>query len=349
MSSEKTYNLNNWKEAIFDFLTPLREFIQKEKFYSPTLGSFEEQLNIRHPDWIDQNKIIVSEFNDLVENNLEKSLDIIKGGLLNVEEIYSLNRLQLFNHKKLPSPGEQIKELAGAYEHLDQLKFISYLLSQKRIDIGNLKKQEQILKYLKVLGLSSNEVNLFRLLRNANNHKIYFKDNKCILDENNEITIEEIGILYEKIKSYFKYIKSVLLCSLLNIPRFTLYTLIIFLNTQEEFNKKHEDIGKSFSSFYPNLLEDKDTQQNNISNRESIISKLLNRILKRKQSHAKSTKVSPVHDKEKIITLCKFIAQSKIEIQKMLSIDNSEYKIYMLNAEKFVDTIFEATKDELLK
>lgn len=366
MTYNKTYTLNNWRESITDFFKPLSDFLKKEKFYTSDLDRYERSLNERHSEWVIQNKIIVFELNDLIENDPRKSFEIIKSGLLEVEMMYSLKRHQIFNNGEIPSPGKQIEELAGAFEHLNQLKFISYLLSQRRCDIKTLTKQSQILKHFKCLGISSSEISLFRSLRNVSNHKALFRNNKCTLEDGREISIEEIEILYKKIKSYFDYFKNIILCSLLNIPKFTLYLFLIYYNNKEEFEAKNANLGESFRAFYPELIKEKEPFDE-VSLNRGVFAKFVQftKKVKSKLNPVQKDKqiIDSPQSQEKLITLCKFIAQSKVEISKVLKIllsehdknnlhnldeINDEYIRYILKIETPLDLIFEQIKSELL-
>lgn len=301
-------------------LNPIRDFMNREKFFVSDISKYESLLNEKHVSWKVQNKIVAKEFIDLVEGDPRSILKIIDNGIEEFKHLYSLRKFDSLNNGDLPSTGEQMEILASLYERLNALKLTAFLLCQRRESFDRINGQEKILKYFKILGFTSTDKKNFRLIRNSVSHIFEIQEDSLILEDGTTITFQEIELLYNKVQELFEYSFSLLKYSILNVPKFTLYTLIVFGNKGEKFTNEHKKIEAGFKLLYPD-----DSKEESLKKENKLI--LFFKKIKRKISLWFSKKIlfnklnideSLILTPSNLVKVKKLLIQTEIEVQESI-------------------------------
>lgn len=166
---------------------------------------------------------------------------------------------------------DRIEAISFFYETVETLKPGAYLLSQRKASFDGLNSKDSILKYFKQLGLSNNDRNNIRLIRNADSHKFSIKNNSIVTVDGDEIEIDEIEVLQKKVEHIFSWWATFFVTNMLFIPKLGLLTLMgVYLsinNNKDEWEKYSKGIELFFADIIDEQKKEKEKEERKLRNR----------------------------------------------------------------------------------
>lgn len=147
---------------------------------------------------------------------------------------------------------KKIEGISVFWEVAHLLKFGAYLISGRKVKLGHLKEQNQILKYFKAVGLDKSTIELFRKIRNANYHPFTFRNGCLINDRNEEVAkFEEIEAVYDQMNSFFTWCTITLLTNLYYNPRFFCFVFFAIKEELKQNRPLHQSYIDDFHRYNP--------------------------------------------------------------------------------------------------
>lgn len=125
-----------------------------------------------------------------------------------------------------------LRRVAKFYEAAPALRFYAFYLTGKKTPYAKLKESRAVLKCFKSFGLTFDDVEIIRKLRNAEYHPGYSSDGFVTSDTDEQIcTHEKVLSLVDKIDEINRWVIMMTIYLIIHNPRFTL--MIVSLLTYE--------------------------------------------------------------------------------------------------------------------
>lgn len=218
----------------------------------------------------------VNELILLVKNNPQAIIDFTTSFLHNRENLsklieagYSEKKRIGTKEKALP---DKLKSIADIYELSGVFTLAAILLNKGNLKPDNLKNSKSVLFHLKLLGLTSKDIENIRLVRNASSHKYTF-ENKQIVWENNHISFEIIDALSEKLDNLLNWNLTIIIYSIIFIPKFGILTALSMFAEMGNNNGDWEQYINSLNLFYNDILTEmriaKENSAKNITRKQT--------------------------------------------------------------------------------
>lgn len=223
---------------------------------------FIEQF--KEEDFLVERVKIFDELAGLTNSNPQEIVNLTRNQIKNNQSITFLITF-IFNRNSKKEIGEdsdglifKIAAISAFWETRYLFKFPAYLLSKKRFDIYNSKERKSILQYFKFSGLSKNDIENIRRIRNAHFHPFTFRNGVLINDRNEEVVdFEKISLIYEKIGKLCNWWLSTLIFLFYYNPHFAI--IVFFSAVDEIWNNKqlYKEYITPFYSLFPSNNEEK--------------------------------------------------------------------------------------------
>jgi hypothetical protein len=205
----------------------------------------------------EQSSDFVRELILLVEDNPQTIIDLTTRFLHNRENLSKLIETSYSERKRMEkkdkSLPDKLKSIADIYELSGVFTLAAVLLNKGNLKPSNLKNSKSVLSHLKLLDLNSKDIQNIRLIRNASSHKYTF-ENKQIVWEDNYISFAIIDDLSKKLDNVLSWYFTIIIYSLIFIPKFGILTLLCIITEMDKNNDDWQEYVNSLNFFYNEIL-----------------------------------------------------------------------------------------------
>lgn len=207
----------------------IREEVESYDLNNPHNAQFKSC--ILGEKFTDQYSLVFDEITKELESNPQKFYDRARSFVRNHKEIaFALRKMHLGTAKIHEDPAVAVlpaqQRVAKFYEAAPALRFYAFYLTGKKTPYTKLKESRTVLKCFKPFGLTSDDVDIIRKLRNAEYHAGYSSDGYVTSDTGEQIcTHEKVLSLVDKIDEINRWVTMMTIYLLIHNPRFTLITL----------------------------------------------------------------------------------------------------------------------------
>lgn len=249
-SSELSY------ENYINFYILIEKRIQQLKKFN-FLGIYKER-SLKHlfditPETEVVHETLIDNLAWLVEEQPQEIINYVRNTIRDTSTITKILTSLPLKKNDLKS---KMKIIEILWETSSQFKFLAFILSKGKNKTENFTKPEQIYKYFKMLGLTSQQVQEMRIIRNMSCHKFHL-DGQFLVQEYEgkleRIEIEKIEPIFDKVYSISILNINFLLSQLLFMPVFGALALYAVI-TDAKNNMK--EIGEYFNSILQFLDEE---------------------------------------------------------------------------------------------
>lgn len=218
----------------------IQEEVESYDLHQPDLLQF--RACIAGEQFADQHRQVFDEITEELEADPQQFYDRARSFVRNHKEInFALGKMKTGAKVEHEDPNVAVRpaldRIAKFWEAAPALRFYTYYLTGRKAPYDKLIKPISVLSKFKQLGLSANDADTIRKLRNATYHPGNFKSGFVLSDEGK--TICEIPRVFELVKlidDINRWVMMMTFYLVIHNPRFTL-TAISLLN-YEYFNKK---------------------------------------------------------------------------------------------------------------
>jgi hypothetical protein len=151
---------------------------------------------------------------------------------------------------------DRIETIAYCYELTGILRLCAYVLSKRKAPFEGLESKESILKHFKQLGLSNNDRENIRLIRNAHSHKFSIIENGIVTSEGKKIEVDIITNLQERVEKIFSWWFTIFVFNLIFIPRLGLLVLMGLYISINNNKDEWDEYGKGLEIFFSDIVEE---------------------------------------------------------------------------------------------
>lgn len=263
----------------------LLEFLNRDSFQSIQKSQFLSLLDKKHSEYRKYSSKIYDELQVLVEENPQLVLDLTNEFLESKESLTKLINISYKTKgKKLEDEkdlSEKMTNIAGLYEVSSLFSLTAYILSEGELKVDHLHNPypQAVLKRLNTLGLSKEDREDIRIIRNAESHKFNL-GSKSIYYDGKEIMLSRIDELYLLLNDLMNWNLSIYIYAFFLMPKFgMLVSVSIYLQYMkygEEWNEFYDGILSYYKSFFEEYKkkEGQRTTEKKASIKPSIQSKV---------------------------------------------------------------------------
>lgn len=257
MWQEKTTSLDNFK-------IELLKILQRDSLLIYREDEHHEYLKSKFGQFHEASISIINEIDHLVR----KEPEFIRGIATN----FFTNNMQTFvalydisrNEKAEPDGYfDKMKVLSKMYEVLHIYKFAAFLFSRRNDPYSGFSNdnKEKILKYLNSVGVTKQDASNLRLIRNSINHLPKLENDEIIFKSGDKMNVNDINLLYIKMKELFSWWASLLGTLCFYMPKFGI--IVLFAGIKSIQNNKDSDMfSNTMSTFFPEYREEQDKRKN---------------------------------------------------------------------------------------
>lgn len=205
----------------------------------------------------EQSSDFVNELISFVKDNPQTIIDLTISFLHNRENLSKLIETSYSERKRMEkkdkSLPDKLKSIADIYELSGVFTLAVVLLNKGKLKLTNLKSSKAVLSHLKLLGLTSKDIENIRLVRNASSHKYTFK-NKQIVWKSNSISFGVIDDLSQKLDNLLNWNSTIIIYSLIFIPEFGILTILCIVTEMSNYSGDWEEYVNGLDLFYNEIL-----------------------------------------------------------------------------------------------
>ncbi|AFM05900.1 hypothetical protein Fleli_3582 [Bernardetia litoralis DSM 6794] len=232
----------------------------------------EKQLSFLRKHFSDfehSSSILIDKVDNLTQESPQTIIDIFKG-VFKANNIIAplLSTTELNEKGKVLTPMDKISRIASFYETPTIFAFLVFLKTNNKVQIEKIYQwdSKNILSHLKDLGISSEDVECIRLIRNASSHKYRIIDNSILLEDGGRVSIDKIHEIYETITMITDWWTTFIFSNIIYNPTFaflSIYGMFVYFNDNIE---NHENMIEGYKSFFP-TIERKEQEKEEAKNK----------------------------------------------------------------------------------
>lgn len=239
------------------------DVLKRESLLEPRIDDHLVFLRKNFAEFEDSSELILNQLQDLVTRDPNFIREIVSSFFVeNMGTFVGLYDLARDSKKNSEGPFDKMKILAKLYEVTHLYKLAAYLFSKQNDPYGgfSVENKDKVYKYLKGLGISKQDSNNLRLIRNSVNHLPKLQEGEVLFESGEKMTIQEVDDLYLKMNTLFSWWATILGTSLYFMPKFGI--IVLFTGVKEvQKNKSPDNFTNTMSLFFPDYKVQQDKRK----------------------------------------------------------------------------------------
>ncbi|AEE54256.1 hypothetical protein [Haliscomenobacter hydrossis] len=254
------------QEHILNFLNILEEFIDSKIPVDPS-EEINQLIDYEGDECIKSvESKIIQEWIRIYNNEPQKIIDEGRGFIAKNGNMTTLfSNWAIFNKVEDQFRG-QMNALSVYWEMSSLLSFPPYVMSQKnekRTDLS----PDVVYSYFKLFGLSSKYKDKFRIIRNANSHKIEISaDGGSIVFEKKSVTFQEITEIYLIVHKIFRWYFHLLKRIVFGYPKIGLLFIYGSIYEVRSNESRYSEYAKGLKKLAPDFFQDRNSNPKKVEN-----------------------------------------------------------------------------------
>ncbi len=242
-----------------NFGDEILDFLRNGNLLANRKEKLIEQMSKHFADYSIHTDAAIEQLIIVTNDNPQLIIDITKKFLTHKEmlsKIWSMGEAKVLKNVQ---PGELIskkaKAISSLYELAPLFSLVVHLLSKRKVLLRRDSEPKQIFKHLRGLGLTYQDSEDIRLIRNAASHVNSF-DKDALIFGNKKVLISRIDELYYKLDNMMNWNMTLIVFSLFYIPKFGILVAFEILFHMDKFNLEWQQYFEGIKQFYKTELEE---------------------------------------------------------------------------------------------
>lgn len=233
-------------------------FLNKENLLESNREGLINSLNKNFSSHSSVSEKVYDSLIKLIDENPQLLIDKVKSFASNTEQ---LTTIFTQGKKEYDTVKKKMDFISLIWETATILNFAIYLKTEGQAVLSSSANANSVLSHFKDLNFTSNDIELTRKIRNANNHKFNVTHNKIVTDEE-EIEITDINAIYEKLNFITSWWLTFIMYSLYHIPKFGLMVIYSWIIEWQGDINKYKLWTEGLKKIIPDLIKEQQKTNN---------------------------------------------------------------------------------------